>query len=510
MTFELLVVLLCSALWLLHAVQLVRSSLRRTWPALVYALAALSATVASYFFYQSLSAAIAGSIIALFLVAPTAATQAASRALKWGRIGRARALALSAFILRPLAGQRIFRRAVDVAWRVDRGETVDIEAEVDALGPLSPVERAAHGAAFRSWTNDFAGIARGLEEPAARRFALRSGMAAIVVSATGETSGPDALVALHRELCESGALAPRRQDSAWALLALAAHLGQAELVREHAPDHTEDAPPERMAFIIATAEQRAGDSARARRTIEAALASPGLRPSARARLHHRLEHPLAETSGNVALDAARADVSQRLEALRTLAPLRMGAGRPAPVTLLLSASIVATYLGQVARGPFEEVFRRYGVIAPFAVAPDPYRLLSYAWLHRDVGHLCLNLVGLLVFGRFVERHFGRARLLAIYLAGALAGAAAFLAWERDITAAVGASGAVLALFGATVARIALDRVRRSAQGRRELLFLVSLAVLQLVVDAFWPRTSGAAHAGGLAAGLLLGALFRRR
>ena len=507
MTLDLLIVILCTALWLLHVMQLVRASVRRTWPALCIALAAVGATVASYFVLDRGVAAVAAGIAVVFLIAPAFATQAASRALKWGAIRRARALALGAFVVRPLPAQRVFRRAVEVAWRIDRGEPFDIDSALDELGPLTSGERAIHRAAFLSWTNDFAGIVRALSDVRQRRFALRTGMGAILVVATGESSEPEALQTLHRELVESGAFMRQKADAAWALLALAAYLGEAELVREHAPEYASEAPRERMAFIIATAEQRAGDFARAQATVETALADPDLRPSTRARLRYRLEQPLAPIDRS-SFSAVRDDVKHRLEALRVLAPLRLGLRRPAPMTLAVSLSVIVAFAVQHSFD--EEVQARFAVIAPFASAPEVYRLLSYAWLHLDGAHLFLNLVGLVVFGRFVERHFGALRFLAIYLLGAVAGGAAFLWWGTQSGPAIGASGAVLALFGATVARIALDpTLRRTPQGKRELTFLASIALLQMVVDFFWPQSAGSAHAGGLIAGLLLGALLKR-
>lgn len=507
MTLDLVIVILCTALWLLHTMQLVRASLRRTWPALCIAIAGLGTTVLSYFVLERGVAAVAAGIAVVFLIAPALATQAASRALKWGAIGRARALALGAFVVRPLPAQRVFRRAVEVAWRIDRGEPFDIDRALEELGPLTPAERAIHRAAFLSWTNDFAGIVRALNQPHERRFALRTGMGAILVVATGESSEPEALVALHRELVESGAFMRQKADAAWALLALGAYLGEAELVREHAPEYAAEAPRERVAFIIATAEQRAGDFERARTTVETALAAADLRPSTRARLRYRLEQPLAPLDRTSFADV-RSDVKRRLEALRTLAPLRLSLRRPAPVTLAVTLSLIVAFAVQLS---LDDVFDRFAVIAPFANAPEPHRLLTYAWLHLDSAHLFLNLVGLVVFGRFVERHYGALRFVVIYLAGAVVGGAAFLWWATQFGGAIGASGAVFALFGATVARVALDRaVRQSPQGKRELTFLASIALLQLVVDAFWPQSAGAAHAGGLLAGLLLGALLWRK
>ena len=136
------------------------------------------------------------------------------------------------------------------------------------------------------------------------------------------------------------------------------------------------------------------------------------------------------------------------------------------------------------------------------------RLLSYAFLHVDGWHLAVNLAGLLLFGRFAEHVIGRAFTALAFLAGAIGGGAAFLFFStREIGLAVGASGAVLALFGVALARLALDpEVRRTRPGRIELVFLSVLAAVQLLLDAFWEISAGSAHAGGLVLGLLVGAI----
>jgi rhomboid protease GluP len=120
------------------------------------------------------------------------------------------------------------------------------------------------------------------------------------------------------------------------------------------------------------------------------------------------------------------------------------------------------------------------------------------------------MLGLLLFGRFVEAAYGRVRFLVVYVVGAVAGGLAYLAFEPGFGVAIGASGAVLALFGASAAHLAGDaRVRATKPGRRELVFLALIALSQLVIDAMWPQSAGSAHAGGLAAGLLFGLLLDR-
>ncbi|RLB63165.1 MAG: hypothetical protein DRI90_07445, partial [Deltaproteobacteria bacterium] len=241
------------------------------------------------------------------------------------------------------------------------------------------------------------------------------------------------------------------------------------------------------------------------------LALRRLQQSARRRLEYRLDHPLEPAAESDERTAVIADVTRRLHARRALAELGFGGRQSAPLSWALMLTITIAFAWQLTQATEEQVFRAWGLIAPFERAPDYYRLLSYAWIHLDAGHLLINLLGLIIFGRFVERHFSWWRYGTIYLGGAMAGGAAYLVWASSVGVAIGASGGVLALFGATAVRIASDRrLRATRQGKRELSVLAAVAVLQLVVDAFWAQSSGSAHAGGLVAGAVLAALLVQR
>jgi membrane associated rhomboid family serine protease len=471
-------------------------------------LAALAATVGGYLLLPVGSGALAAGVVVVFLVAPALAARGASRALRWGRIGRARLLATLAWLCRPLSAQRRFRRAIELAWRLSRGQELDLDQAIEQLGPLSAVERAANRIALLSWTNDFSAMAREIHAPAVRAFAGVTGMAAIVVTIIGETAREANVIEHYRMLCRGTLLSRRHIDGTWTLLCTAAYLGDADRVRKEVAWLTQDVPPERIAFLVATAQQRAGRCEAAERTVAQALTQRGLLVSARRRLEYRLSHPLDPATRSAERDEVLADVARRLHARRALAQLGFGGGRAAPLSWTVALSIVIAFAWQLTQPSAPEVFGAWGLVSPFARAPEPYRLLTYAWIHLDAGHLLINLLGLLIFGRFVERHFSWWRYAVIYLGGALTGGVAYLAWASALGVAIGASGAVLALFGATVVRIAGDRqLRATRQGKRELSVLAVVAGIQLVVDALWAQSSGSAHAGGLVAGVVIAAVL---
>lgn len=127
-----------------------------------------------------------------------------------------------------------------------------------------------------------------------------------------------------------------------------------------------------------------------------------------------------------------------------------------------------------------------------------WELGSYALLHGDFWHLLFNGLGLWFIGRGVLHEQGAKRYFAIFAAGILAGALAWLAvWSLPGSALrhgilIGASAGVLALLGHYLA----DKLREEF---RILIFFV----IPITIEGYWVL----AVMGGLSvAGLLLSEL----
>ncbi len=135
-----------------------------------------------------------------------------------------------------------------------------------------------------------------------------------------------------------------------------------------------------------------------------------------------------------------------------------------------------------------------------------WRLWSVTLLHGDLLHLAFNMYALWLAGTIVERWYGPWRFLAFYLACAAAGSAASFVFGGD-RPSVGASGAIFGLFGILLAAGRLHHpVDRESRG------IVSQLMFLVVINIVFGFASGgsidnAAHLGGLAAGLWLGALI---
>jgi membrane associated rhomboid family serine protease len=137
-----------------------------------------------------------------------------------------------------------------------------------------------------------------------------------------------------------------------------------------------------------------------------------------------------------------------------------------------------------------------------ALAGEPWRVLSSAFLHIGLTHLLLNMWALYSFGQFLEALLGPWRLLVLYAAAAAGGGvASSLAHEQRLAA--GASGAVWGLMVAELVLLLWPRVLFD-----DVVFNVSRsAVLQpLALNLFISLLPGidlVAHLGGGVAGGLI-------
>lgn len=127
-----------------------------------------------------------------------------------------------------------------------------------------------------------------------------------------------------------------------------------------------------------------------------------------------------------------------------------------------------------------------------------YRLVTAVFVHAGVTHLLFNMVALLVVGPPVEAALGRVRFSALYLlAGVVGFGFSFLLGPVN-GLSVGASGAILGVFGAWYS---LARARH-----KDTAAFALLLILLLVYSFYDPAVDWRAHVGGLATGLAGGAM----
>jgi len=190
------------------------------------------------------------------------------------------------------------------------------------------------------------------------------------------------------------------------------------------------------------------------------------------------------------------------------------AGRSdAPATFVLVGICVAAFVAELLTGGSigelggDSLSIDWGLFGPAVAEGEPYRIVSYSFLHAGLLHLAFNMIALYVLGTLLEPAIGTRRFLGIYAVSVLGGAfGALLLDPNELT--VGASGGV---FGLMAAGFLIARDRGLDQLASQIGFFV---VLNLFITFAIPGISIGGHIGGLVGGglaaLLYGALDRRR
>ncbi|MGW7350281.1 rhomboid family intramembrane serine protease [Streptomyces sp. NPDC054784] len=124
-----------------------------------------------------------------------------------------------------------------------------------------------------------------------------------------------------------------------------------------------------------------------------------------------------------------------------------------------------------------------------------YRLLTSVFLHQEIWHIAMNMLGLWFLGPPLESALGRLRFVALYLLAGLGGSTLTYLVADPAAPSLGASGAIFGLFGATAVLM-----RRLQYDMRPILILLGI---NLVFTFTWEDIAWEAHIGGLLVGALI-------
>ena len=149
--------------------------------------------------------------------------------------------------------------------------------------------------------------------------------------------------------------------------------------------------------------------------------------------------------------------------------------------------------------------------AYFIFQGELWRLVMPIFLHGSLLHLGMNCFILMDIGRQVEELYGSSRYLFLYIFTGIASFIVSTAWSiyayGGLGVGVGASGALMGLIGVMLAMTSRSRGAMMQMYRSQLVrWLVYIFVFGLLM----PGIDNAAHAGGLAAGYLLGRVMADR
>lgn len=127
-----------------------------------------------------------------------------------------------------------------------------------------------------------------------------------------------------------------------------------------------------------------------------------------------------------------------------------------------------------------------------------WRLFMPLFLHADIFHLIFNMLALYIFGRDIERFFGKGKFLAIYFSAGLLGSAASFLFSPNVS--VGASGAIFGLMGANIYLYRLNPMVYKRLYGKDMLVLIAI---NLIIGFARPNIDIAGHLGGIIAGFLM-------
>ncbi|HXN24300.1 MAG TPA: rhomboid family intramembrane serine protease [Candidatus Dormibacteraeota bacterium] len=179
--------------------------------------------------------------------------------------------------------------------------------------------------------------------------------------------------------------------------------------------------------------------------------------------------------------------------------------------LLFGVSLIVTMRGANSLNLFGgidgQVLARLGESQPLPLLymqDQWWRLVTAIFLHGSLIHIAMNSWVLMDIGPPVEKVYGSARYLFLYVA---TGAIGFFVSALSGHFSVGASGSIMGLVGLLLAITNRRGGAYMATFRRQLMvWVLSIFIFGLVVRG----VDNYAHFGGLASGFLLGRVFADR
>lgn len=184
-----------------------------------------------------------------------------------------------------------------------------------------------------------------------------------------------------------------------------------------------------------------------------------------------------------------------------------------PTNVIIAANVAAfVAMGLSGAGWFEAadvtLYWKYGANnGAVTTNGEWWRLVTSMFLHYGLMHLLFNMWAFFQVGHLVERLLGLRVFTVAYFVCGVAGSLASIVWNGDRVWSAGASGAVFGVYG-MLGGFALRERRAIPRSvlKPLLMSTVWFAGFNLLYGVAHPGIDNAAHMGGFASGLLLGAV----
>jgi rhomboid protease GluP len=163
--------------------------------------------------------------------------------------------------------------------------------------------------------------------------------------------------------------------------------------------------------------------------------------------------------------------------------------------------------GSTNNGVLVQFGANYG---PLILQGEIWRLFTSMFLHIGPQHLVFNSIGLIAFGIEMERIYGWARFMVVYLLAGLYGNLLSFVVKGTGMFSAGASGAIFGVIGMYLVFYLYyrNRLGEVARQRRNMVWVI--LVLSLVLGTTIMPADNMAHLGGFLTGLVMGYLLLPR
>ncbi|MEL6458458.1 MAG: rhomboid family intramembrane serine protease [Cyanobacteria bacterium J06621_15] len=470
------------------------------------------------YFAPTLAGLIAGGLWIILIVTPAIAIKYFNRLITQQKFKQAKRIASIVRLLHPADGWREQPELVKALEMAQEGLIHEATAifqryqlSTTSIGRYATVilyQMNSHWSELLQW----------IRENITQKFLKKeSYMQVIYLRCLGETGDINGLLKAWQQLkLNIGRINPGTHN--FARMLVFAFCGEKEQVEKLFNDSLAIYPETVKKFWLATAEQAVGNQEiakelllnlsdskdiRIRKAVEWRLSKPCIIAS----------HELNEQS-QLVIDQMVAEIKQeaRYKGKREV----QRRWQPKVTFLIIGLNLMAFAL-EIRLGGSTNIYTLYnlGALVPQQVlAGDWWRLLSATFLHFGWLHLIMNMLGLYLFGRFVEFVLGIKQYIFVYLATGI-GSMLAVTWMSILGYSqagfvVGASGAVMGLVGVSIAIFLRDWLRNkfniAKQNLRKFLFIISL---QTLFDLITPHISFVGHVSGLIIGFLVGMVVKQ-
>lgn len=130
-----------------------------------------------------------------------------------------------------------------------------------------------------------------------------------------------------------------------------------------------------------------------------------------------------------------------------------------------------------------------------------WRLITHQFIHGSISHIFFNMYALIYLGLMIENKLGWQKFLFIYLLSGICGGLISIIFHQE-TVMMGASGAIMGLYGAFIALLVNKTFERKA-AQALLISTLIVSALVLINGSFGKRVDNAAHIGGFISGFVI-------